>query len=279
MHLHIVSVPFDSGVRNARMGNGPQYLLAAGLREHLEGQGHKVTITELDPAFDPLTPEPTIMLELNRQLAGVVADALRRGAFPLVLAGSCYTAVGTVTGMGADSTGVFWFDSHGDFNTPDTSGSGFLDGMAITMLAGRSWQHLLAGLANYRPVPESHICLVGVRDIDPPERALLDASAVQALGPDQLDRGLERVLEGLPGEIDQIYLHLDLDVLDPEVAKANALAAPGGPDVAQTAGAIARIGAALPIRGMALTAFDPGLGDAERVSRAARTLIEAALRS
>ncbi|MEE8060359.1 MAG: arginase family protein [Gemmatimonadales bacterium] len=279
MHLHIVSVPFDSGVRNVRMGNGPQYLLAAGLREHLEGQGHQVTITELDPAFDPLTPEPTIMLELNRQLAGVVADALRRGAFPLVLAGSCYTAVGTVTGMGSNRTGVFWFDSHGDFNTPDTSGSGFLDGMAITMLAGRSWQHLLAGLANYRPVPESHICLVGVRDIDPPERALLDASAVQALGPDQLDRGLQRVLEGLPGEIDQIYLHLDLDVLDPEVAKANALAAPGGPDVAQTAGAIARIGAALPIRGMALTAFDPGLGDAERVSRAARTLVEAALRS
>ena len=107
MHIDIVSVPFDSGVRNVRMGNGPQYLLDAGLRDHLEGQGHRVAMTELDPAFDPLTPEPTIMLELNRQLAEAVADTLRRGAFPLVLAGSCYTAIGTVTGMGANRTSVF----------------------------------------------------------------------------------------------------------------------------------------------------------------------------
>jgi arginase len=277
MHIHIVSLPFDSGVKNVRMGNGPRYLLDAGLRQHLERQGHQVALTELDPAFDPLTPEPTIMLELNRQLATLVADALQRGAFPLVLAGSCYTAIGTVTGMGADRTGVFWFDSHADFNTPDTSGSGFLDGMAITMLTGRSWRHLLTGLADYQPVPENHVCLVGVRDIDPPERALLDTSAVQVVGPDGLEDDLQRALESLPDEVDRAYLHLDLDVLDPGTAKANALAALGGPDIAQTAGAIARIGAALPIRGMSLTAFDPGVGDGERVSGAARTLLEEAL--
>jgi len=278
MHIHIVSLPFDSGVRNVRMGNGPRYLLDAGLRQHLEGNGHQVALTELHPTFDPLTPEPTIMLELNRQLATVVGDALRRGAFPLILAGSCYTAVGTVTGMGADRTGVFWFDSHADFNTPDTSGSGFLDGMAITMLAGRSWQHLLTELANYQPVPENHICLVGARDIDPPEQALLDASAVHVVGPDGLDGDLQRVLKSLPGRIDQAYIHLDLDVLDPAAARANGLAAPGGPDIAQTAAAIARIGAALPIRGMALSAFDPGIGDGERVSGAAQALVEEALR-
>lgn len=278
MHIHIVSLPFDSGVKSVRMGNGPGYLLDAGLQQHLEGQGHQVALTELDPAFDPLTPEPTIMLELNRQLATVVADALRRGAFPLILAGSCYTAIGTVTGMGAHRTGVFWFDSHADFNTPDTSGSGFLDGMAVTMLAGRSWQHLLTGLANYQPVPENHVCLVGARDIDPPEQALLHASAVQVVGPDGLDGDLQRVLKSLPGTIDQAYLHLDLDVLDPGTARANALAAPGGPDIAQTAAAIARIGAALPIRGMALSAFDPSIGDGERVSGAAQALVGEALR-
>jgi len=261
------------------MGNGPRYLLEAGLQQHLEGHGHQVALTEINPAFDPLTPEPTIMLELNRQLATVVKDGLRRGAFPLILAGSCYTAVGTVTGMGANRTGVFWFDSHADFNTPETSGSGFLDGMAITMLTGRSWQHLLTGLTDYQPVPESHICLVGVRDIDPPERALLDSSAVQVVGPDGFEGDLRRALNSLPDEIDQAYIHLDLDVLDPGTAKANALAANGGPDVAQTAGAITRIGAALPIRGMALTAFDPGVGDGERVSGVARTLLEEALQA
>lgn len=278
MHIHIVSLPFDSGVRNVRMGNGPRYLLDAGLPEHLQGQGHQVEITEINPALDPLTPEPTIMLQLNRQLATVVADALRNDAFPLVLAGSCYTAIGTVTGMGADRTGVFWFDSHADFNTPDTSGSGFLDGMAITMLTGRSWRHLLTGLADYQPVPENHVCLVGVRDIDPAERALLDTSAVQVVGPDGLAGDLQRVLTSLPSTIDQAYLHLDLDVLDPDTARANALTAPDGPDIAQTAAAIALIGAALPIRGMALSAFDPGIGDGERVSGAAWTLVEQALR-
>jgi arginase len=105
----------------------------------------------------------------------------------------------------------------------------------------------------------------------------LDTSAVQAVGPDGLEDDLQRALESLPDEVDRAYLHLDLDVLDPGAAKANALAAPAGPNIAQTAAAIARIGAALPIRGMSLTAFDPGVGDGERVSGAARTLLEEAL--
>ena len=277
MDIHIIAVPFDSGVSNVRMGNGPGYLLEAGLRAHLEEHGHQVTITELDPAFDPLTPEPTIMVELNRQLAIVVAETIRRGAFPLVLAGSCYTAIGTVMGMGSDRTGIFWFDSHGDFNTPDTSGSGFLDGMAITMLTGGSWQQLLRGWTSYRPIPENHVCLLGVRDLDPLERELLLASAVTFLGPAELEADLIRVITGLVGEIDRVYLHLDLDVLDPGTARANALAAPNGPDLAQTSAAIAEIAAALPIRGMALTAFDPGIGDAERVSQAAQSLIKLVL--
>jgi arginase len=277
MRIDIVSVPFDSGKRDVRMGNGPRHLLESGLAEYIESLGHQVVTTTIGPALDPLTPEPSVMVELNRQVAAAVTEALASGGFPLILAGSCYTAVGTVTGMGTERTGVFWFDAHGDFNTPDTSGSGFLDGMAITMLTGRSWKGLMTGLTGYRPVPESHVCLMGARDIDPPERALLDASAVQAVGPDQFNHGLKGVLENLPVEVDQIYLHLDLDVLDPGVAKANALAAPGGPDILQTAEAIAKIGAAVPIRAMALTAFDPGIGDAERVTEAARALLEAAL--
>lgn len=277
MRIDIISVPFDSGQRDVRMGNGPRHLLDSGLAEYVESLGHDVGTTTIDPTFDALTPEPGIMVELNRQVATAVTDALASGSFPLVLAGSCYMAVGTVTAMGAGRTGVFWFDSHGDFNTPDTSAGGFLDGMAITILTGRSWKASTAGLPGYRPVPESHVYLMGARDIDPLERALLDTSAVQEVGPDQFEHGLTSVLENLPVEIDQIYLHLDLDVLDPGVAKANALAAPGGPDVLQAAEAIAKIGVALPIRAMALTAFDPGVGDAGRVSEAARALVEAAL--
>ena len=65
--------------------------------------------------------------ELLRALAERVRFAYNNGAFPLVLSGNCNGSLGTLAGIGSnDQTGIIWFDGHGDFNTPETTESGFL---------------------------------------------------------------------------------------------------------------------------------------------------------
>ena len=65
---------------------------------------------------------------------------MRDQRFPVVLAGNCNSYVGTLAGLETDRAGVSWFDAHGDFNTPETTTTGFLDGMGLAMASGRCWK-------------------------------------------------------------------------------------------------------------------------------------------
>jgi arginase len=278
MRVHVISVPFDSGVKNVRMGRGPGHLLAGGLQSHLESQGHTVTLSDIEPsALETMTPEPRVMVELNRMVAAEVEEAVENAAFPVVLAGSCYTAIGTLTGLGPDPVGVFWFDSHGDCNTPETTGSGFLDGMAVATLTGRCWNRLLQDLEDFRPTPDHHVCLVGVRDLDEAEHILIQGSDMHSCPPASLSASLMSAIESMGRSAEGAYLHFDLDVLDPSVGRANALAAPDGITVEQSTAAIATIGNGLPIRAAALTAYDPAFDTTGTVQMAAHTVLDAIL--
>jgi len=229
------------------------------------------------PTTEGMTPEPRVMVELNRAIAAEVGRAVAHDAFPVILAGSCYTAIGTVTGLGQDPIGVFWFDSHGDCNTPDTTGSGFLDGMAVSTLTGRCWKQLLDNLEGFRPVPDSQVCLVGVRDLDDAERVLIESSDMHFCPPASLPASLTRAVESMGRASTRAYLHFDLDVLDPSVGRANALAAPDGLTVEESTAAVAAIGDALPIRAAALTAYDPSFDEAGTIQVAAFTVLDAIL--
>ena len=261
------------------MGRGPTRLLDTGLAKRLSSKGHDVTVVVLDHESGQLTPEPATMLGLNRRLSEEVGRCTRDGAFPIVLAGSCYTCLGTVAGLGPSATGVVWFDTHGDYNTPETSGSGFLDGMALAMLTGRCWKALTGSLPGFEPVPESRVCLVGTRDVDPLEQELIDGGEVEQVPADDVDSGLGPVLDRFRESVTGVYLHLDLDVLDPSVGMANEMAAPGGLTVAQAVGAIAAIGRASPVKAVAVTAYDPACDHIGSVARAAFRLLDAVLAS
>ena len=92
--------------------------------------------------------------------------------------------VGTLGGLGTGPTGVRWFDAHGDFNTPESTLGGFLDGMALAIATGRCWIGLAATVPGFTPVAEENVVLVGARDLDPAEGELLRASRVQHLPSD-----------------------------------------------------------------------------------------------
>jgi len=270
MQAQILAVPYDSAQRGRRMGAGPERLLARGLEQSLRAKGHDV-LSRLIELPEGWHAEIETAFSLMRPLSEAVRQARAAGRFPLILAGNCNTAVGTVAGLDG-RIGVLWFDAHGDFNTPDTTVGGFLDGMALAILTGRCWRELARAVPGFTPVPEQQVHLLGVRNLDPLERDALNASAVTVTTPTEVRQGITAATRDLAGEVDGVYLHLDLDVLDPSVGRVNQYAAPDGLSLAQLERVVGAVGEALPIAAATLSAYDPSYDGDGRVCAAALRL-------
>jgi len=202
-------------------------------------------VPDLDPPVDPeLTlgvdvaesdGDPwLVMSHLFNTVADVVGDDIRRGRRPVVASADCLTSLGIVAGLqrAGIEPAVVWFDAHGDVQTLETTASGYLGGMPIRLLVGYR-PELIADALNLRPVPEERIALVDARDLDPPEEQYLaDAAicrlAVPDVGPDTVPDG-------------PIYLHLDVDVIDPGELPGLRYPTPGGPGLAEVVAALRRV--------------------------------------
>lgn len=257
MRLTLIAVPYDSGRRRERMGAGPRHLLERGLPDRLREAGHEVEVAEvLLP--DGFHTEVTAGVELMRRVAGRVAAARDAGRLPVVLSGNCGIAVGTVSALGGGSTGVLWFDAHGDLNTPQTSPSGFFDGMGFAMLLGHGWQQLAATVGGFAPLPAAHGALLAARDLDPGERELIAEIDLLTLSPEHLRGAAGReALAALGRRVDRLYVHLDLDALDPEVIRANYLPTPGGLEPAEVVTAAGAALAHAPLGAVGIASYDP----------------------
>ncbi|MFL5734659.1 MAG: arginase family protein [Chloroflexia bacterium] len=271
--VHLLVVPYDSGQRDVRMGRGPDHLMGYGIESTLRERGHATQVEYIE-AGEGFRAETGTSFELYRLLAKRVAAARQAGGLPLVLAGNCGSALGTLSGLNPTRTGVIWFDAHGDFNTPETSGSGFLDGMALAIATGRCWRKLAASIPGFSPVPEANVVHVGARDLDPEEKSLLAGSAVHMIDAGRIDReglppALEPAFATLARQIEQVYVHVDLDVLDPAQAPANGFSPPGGLGVDELLEAIAMIRERFTISAGALTAYDPDVDPEKRTLGAA----------
>ena len=154
------------------------------------------------------------------EAGGQVDDALAADQVPVLAAGDCSICLTTLPAAlrHRPDARVLWLDAHGDFNTPETSPSGFLGGMCLGGACGE-WEHGLA-----EPIPPERVVLAGVRDLDDGERRLLERSAATVIGASAVETlvAVKNALDGGP-----VYLHLDLDVLDPEEFPAQ-FPAPGG---------------------------------------------------
>ena len=275
MDIQILAVPYDSGNRGARMGAGPEALLYAGLERALRDGGHTVR-TKIAEIKGSWRAEIQTSFELMRMLATEVWVARESDRLPIILAGNCNTAVGTLAGLGVESTGVAWFDSHADFNTPETTSSGFLDGTAVAILTGRCWSQLARTIPHFTPVADDRVCLIGTRDVDPLEHDLLEASLVEVVSPTLLRRTLGATLDGIREHVKDMYVHLDLDVLDAGVARANSYAVSGGLTLEDVEYSLAEIRGRFRTAGITLSAYDPA-GDADGLAaRAAIRLIVSA---
>jgi arginase len=251
------------------MGRGPTALLEQrGLAERLSSDGFDVTLDTVDVP-DSLVPEIARTFELNRRLAASVRNASAEGAFPIVLSGNCNCAWGATAGSsGADAPAVLWLDAHADFDIPDDNLSGFLDVMALSTLTGACWQALAATIPNFRPVPERDVLLAGVRDLDDYQQERLERSEISV----SWGSG-DPVLEAFDPGPSRLYLHVDLDSLDPSVGQANEFSAPDGLSLEQVLMLQREAVEAFEPVCAAVTAYNPDLDPEGRMAGAATEVV------
>jgi arginase len=136
---------------------------------------------------------------------------------------------------------LWWFDAHGDINSPEGSPSGYFHGMALRFLLERFPNNGISELVE-RSVPHSQVVLLGTRDLDEPERLYIEDNDIRLLSPDACDGDASQVGDLLDtAQGGTVYIHVDLDVIDPEEYRNVKCPAKGGIAIARVAGLIAEI--------------------------------------
>jgi arginase len=188
------------------------------------------------------------LCEVHRPLVAEVERVAAAGERPVTVAGDCCAAIGVLAGIqhaGFDPL-LVWLDAHGDFNTHDTTLSGFVGGMPLAMITGRGNQALVEA-DGLTPLPDTRVVLADARDLDPPERDLLQRSGVTHIT--DLDRLVDRVANR------PVYVHFDVDVLDPAEAPDVLFPVPGGPSVERLRLVLAHLRATVDVIGASMTTW------------------------
>ena len=187
--------------------------------------------------------------------ADIVAKNERDGYFTVGLMATCPSMPGLVAGLQHSGPtrepikiGMLWLDAHPDFNTPETTRSGSLGGMPVAVATGRALQRLRLDARLDPPLSDRHIVMGGVRLTDPLEQHLLDQSFIKQLSVDDLRNMTPAVfaqLDRLNRLTDKIYVHIDMDVLDPREVMGHGNKVPNGPSGEELAACSRRFSAAI----------------------------------
>jgi len=230
--IEVLGVPMDLGADRRGVDMGPSAIRYGGLATQLEtlgitcADGGDLNVPHPEASNQHTSDESAKYLDEIRVVCETLAECVREihedGRFPLVLGGDHSIAMGTTTGIADEQIGLLWFDAHGDCNTPATTPSGNVHGMALAGILGKgifadqSWAHV-------PEIEESNVALIGLRSVDTEERQLIKESDIHAYTMADIDkRGittvLKEALDAVTADTDQLSVSLDLDFLDPSEA-------------------------------------------------------------
>lgn len=235
--IRIIGVPMDLGQSQRGVDMGPSAVRYAGLASRLKNLGYQIHDSgNIDVKVrDTLTPDKFVA-EIKHACEKIYqkgADAISKNEIPIFLGGDHSIAIGTIGGISHEHpTGVIWIDAHGDYNTPETSPTGNIHGMALSVLLGQGSPELVdIGRPGPKLKPED-IVMIGIRSLDPIEKKRLSQSGITIYTMREIDElGISHVandalirLSHLPA----IHVSLDLDGLDPMEAPGVGTPVPGG---------------------------------------------------
>jgi arginase len=243
----LIGVPLDLGAGRRGVDMGPSAFRVAGVDARIAALGHEVDdrgdlpvkIQETQGPGDPRLKYLREILDTCERLRDAVDEAIGRGSTPVVLGGDHSVAMGTISGLARhfrrrkERLGLVWFDAHADANTAETSPTGNIHGMPLAAALGMGAPSLV-NLAGFSPMVDgARAALVGIRDVDPAERANVKASGIGAFTMRDVDeRGMRAVMEdairrasaGTAG----IHVSFDMDGMDPDYAPGVGTPVAGG---------------------------------------------------
>lgn len=227
----IIGVPSSAGGRRTGQEGAPAALRSAGLVERLRARGLDIEDLGDLPAVsfrpDPEHPRQQnleLVVDVARQVADRVDQALAAGRVPIVLGGDCSLSLGVVSGLlgHASRLGLVYFDGDVDLNTPETTQTGIFDGMVMAHLLGRGAPEL-AGIGPRQPLlSEEDITLFGF-DVSSGwiDRAELEALESSRMSKYPVDRvrahpaeTAKEAMSRLESRSEAIVVHFDVDVMD-----------------------------------------------------------------
>lgn len=207
-----IGVPYYLGEARPERGE-VEALRRSGIAAELNAEW-----VEIEPDF-AAADDPVVAV--NRALTEAIKAQSTKT--PVVFANDCTSCLGMVKGLEDKAPAILWYDSHGDFNTPETTPSGFLGGMPLAALVGRGNQHLMRGI-NLAPIAEADVIVADARNLDPEEGVMLRESEVT------LHETLD-ALNAAPLPVKPLYIHFDTDVVDCAEMPAMSYPEPGGPSL------------------------------------------------
>ncbi len=242
IRLAPIRMPYR-GARNVpELSTVPGYLAEGGLMERLEDLcvlGAPIPTVKLTPEEQKDYGVWHRLGLANGHLARMVSQNRRAGLFNLGLLANCSSLLGVLGGLQHSGptrkplrVGLVFIDAHGDFNTPETTLSGMLGGMPVAVAAGDCLHNLRHKSGLDPALPPRYIVMAGVRDTDPLEQERIDRSGIEQISVEDirtLSANLHAQMQRLSSLTDLIYVHVDLDVLDPVEVAGHPLTVPDGP--------------------------------------------------
>jgi len=292
VNVALVKMPYR-GARNVpELSASPDYLASGGIVAALEGMGCPSRPIQTVRLTDAEQDDYGVWHRLglaNRHLAEIVAGHQKENALSVGLLANCSSLMGMLAGLQRSGpsrrplrVGLVFIDAHGDFNTPETTLSGMLGGMPVAVSAGLCLRRLRLESGLDPALPTRYVVMAGLRDADPLEQELIDRSDIEHLSVEDLEtrpEAIRRQMKRLAEQTDRIYVHVDMDVLDPEEVPGHSLNVADGPTSHALAAALTEMFLFDEVAALGIASTPSGDDDPDGLSlRAAYNLIQGAVR-
>ncbi len=240
--VDVIKNPYGGARNSPELSTNPDYIHAAGLERLIGEWGGElirpIQDIRLNAEQERQYGEWNRMALANANFADVVREGLQDDLITIGLEANCNDLLGMLSGLKYDSdgnerrVGLVFIDAHGDFNIPETTLSGMLGGMPVAIAAGHALHNIRKTTGLTEPLPMSDIVWGGVRDLDPLEADRFTEYKVQQFSVQdvrELSANLKKQIDELADRVDVIYIHIDMDVLDPAEVPGHDLTVANGP--------------------------------------------------
>ena len=286
-NLSLIGLPIYSLAKYSGMGKAVSALRWLGIAQTLAKSSAyfndlgdlRLSLINEDGGPPNLKNFPQFLRDMDA--AQAIASRVGRDDFVFCLGGECTLVTGTLAGFKGrfkGKPGMLWLDAHGDFNTPETSTSGFLGGMPLAFACGRG-PKLNQNIEDARPLlEEENVVHLASRSLDPLESEAMESSPMKLYSASTLRKeGVGKVAAEaaayLADHSNWIICHLDVDSIDPTIIPAVNYPEPGGLTLEEVKTVVRAVQGTGKLKVFNLTAYNPTLDPDHNSSQKLLTLI------